>query len=181
MTLTHMRRERFAARRGASLIEVVIVVGVLTLVLTINAVTLHSLLRVGRAERDGQTAARAWTRLALAFRSDAHQALSLETAAAPRQRLSFDSGARRRVSYEVKQSGGLVITRTARRGDDVIGRETYTLGKSGAGIFEIAEIGDARLARLTLSLSAASPLAPRTRVIDALVGRDRIGSTEDSP
>lgn len=168
-------------RRGASLIEVVIVIGVSSVLLTAGVGTLHLLMR---ADRLGQSAAQnraALSRLSRVFRQDVHAARDVSlTPADPDEpsRLELTIGEGETVAYAVEDH---VIQRTARNEEeeDQQHRDTFRFPVRSTLNFEREESPD--VVRLTIrqpvfsgdrKQASGTTIAQRTVRLEAVLGRD---------
>jgi type II secretory pathway component PulJ len=165
-------RARHAQRRGYSLVEMVLVIGSLSIILSLCGMLLHTLLRLDRSGRESLTAASALNRLARQFRNDVRAA---------------DSASPRRDGFELSRPGGPRVVyhpegnRLVREEIDGNGngdgdrgavrrREAYSIGRYGRAAFRV----DGR--RVRLMFEPGEGPAARTRPspeIEARLGKDR--------
>lgn len=166
MNLPH-RRDR---RRGASLIELMLVIGGVTIVLGLCAGLLHALLRLDRSGRSAIHDTATVARLARRFRQDARAA----DAAKPREgkevpaALEFTTADGPNVTYRVE---GKRLLREEAAGKTVQRRESYAVDRLGPVAFGV----DAARVRLVLSRRPTRPDAPgRPAVrVEATLGKDK--------
>ncbi|HZW32325.1 MAG TPA: hypothetical protein VFF52_16550 [Isosphaeraceae bacterium] len=173
------RRLPRGARRGITIIEVIVVMTGVATLLGLCAVTLQLLLRLSADGQSRLGAATALDRLASQFRADVHAADSVQGdekaagQAAPAASLRLASGSRHLVTYEAR--AGRVL-----RVESGTGRptrhESYVLDR-GAGVrFEHRDDGRRRfLAMIVTGRAGKEPVdPPRPLEILALLGKDRL-------
>jgi hypothetical protein len=159
--MTATRRPR---RRGASLIETVVVIASVALILSVSGVFLHLVMRVDRAGRASAAEATAVARLARQFRQDVREADSARVVDG-RLELPMPDGSA--VSFAATDGG---VSRTEGAGGKVVRRELY-----GLPSLEPADLAvEGASARLTLARrpDPRAGGAPRpTLRIEATVGK----------
>jgi prepilin-type N-terminal cleavage/methylation domain-containing protein len=111
-------------RRGYSLVEMLVVITIASLVLTTVAVALHSLFRVDRDLRQELVQSMALSRISLALRMDAHEAISttIEPVGEEPREIVFAHAEGRSVSYTLDEAR---IVRRLQQGGQVKHREVY--------------------------------------------------------
>jgi type II secretory pathway pseudopilin PulG len=148
-------------RRGHTLIETLVVVGLVGAALTTVTLTLHTLYRSERRLRDGQTLGRAWDRLACQLRQDAHQALSAtlagDAADAATTELSLALPSAETIRYTLRPDH---IERLVRRDDTVRHRELYPLPAFSLARWQIQTERALPLVTLTVSGPPAGGQVP---------------------
>ena len=121
------------ARRGYSLVELMIVVSMLSFVLLLCTTTLHALLRLDRGERSDLMESRALDRLAGLLRDDAHRATAarIERDAMQRERLVLTRTNHETLIYEWSPAadGSVSLERRATVG----GAATAPAATAGSG------------------------------------------------
>jgi hypothetical protein len=164
--------QRRAGRRGASLVEVVVLIGAVTVIISLCGVFLHLLLRVDRAGRSAQGEASAVARLARQFRQDVRAANSGRVAVAKEGEsggtleLTLGDG----VSISYANGDGRVL-RTESAGGTARRREGYEFRGFGPAAFA-AEGGTARLSLDRLADPRAGGAARPGYRLEARVGKD---------
>jgi prepilin-type N-terminal cleavage/methylation domain-containing protein len=130
---TIQAHNRASSRRGGfTLVEMLIVIGLMSTVFAAVALTLHSLLRVNNHIREELPNSASLLRLSLQVRNDAHSATSFATETAPAggQLARFQLGSDAFVTYQATNGG---IVRRASRGQQQVHQELFRLnGKSNA-------------------------------------------------
>jgi hypothetical protein len=162
--VTRMRR---GSRGGYSLIEVVLVVGAVSIVIGLCGTLLHGLLRLDRAGRSFVSDTSVMARLAHQFRDDVRSAgavKSTATGAAIELTLADDMV----VQYQVE--GGRLL-RLERRKETEKRRESYAVERLGP----VAFVASGRTVGLILGRhpsGARGPDRPEVRIV-ARLGKDR--------
>lgn len=163
------------SRRGYSLVEMLVVIGVMSAVAGVAVGILHSILSVNHAARQGLIEQSALARLAETFRADARAADELT---------GGKSG-----KWELKRSDGpsveyrLEADRLTRRGQTSAGGPTvedFLLPKGAAVTIEKMnqkDVGGAAMLTLTVEPGTADDGRPRSATrglrVEAQLGRDR--------
>lgn len=161
-----MNVRRRATRMGYSLIEMVLLMGGITVILVLCAGLLHTLLRLDRSGRDAMTDTATTARLARQFRQDVRASRDAKAAEdAGSLELTCPDGPT--VTY--KRDGGL-LRREEREGGEVRRREAYAAARVGPVTFAV----DGPLVRLTLSRRSGNPHAPARPAlgVEATLGKD---------
>jgi hypothetical protein len=162
---------RRARRRGASLVELLIVIVLISAALGLAVPLVELLVRVGNAAPDHLERVTRTTRLAAAFRADVRGAATAEDATAEK-RLRL-AGGPTEVTYHIERDH---LVRLEREGERIVGREAYALDERpvawrierdpGTGATFVALVLDRRL-------TARRKVAPRQLRIEARLGADR--------
>src|SRR2546423_5521940 len=135
-----------AARRGVSLVELLVVMSAATVILTTTAALMHRIMLAHSKSRAFVDCERTSLRLANAFRSDVHQAISATTTDEPPPEgifLQLELPAGQRLEYHREASA---VARILRDGERIASRETFSFP---AGI-DIAIKKDGRLLALSI-------------------------------
>jgi hypothetical protein len=177
--LTGRLRTARGARRGITIIEVIVVMTGVATLLGLCAVTLQLLLRVNADGQSRLGAATALDRLASQFRADVHAADTVQLGehpagpGAPAARLRLATGTRRLVAYEVR--GGRVDRVETGTGRPT-GHESYVLDRGAAVRFEPRDDGPRRfLAMVVTGRAGKEPVdPPRPLEVLAMPGKDRL-------
>lgn len=162
MTANALRRPR---RRGASLIELMVIMSSLSVVLGLCAVLLHGLLKLDRSGRAAVDDTTTLARLARRFRQDVRAAEKARPETPTKLVLTGDDGGS--VTYHLV---GARLLREDRRGETLRAREGYNLGRLGPLSFDAAD----GLVRLRLARSGGTGLARPPVGVDAVLGKDRL-------
>jgi len=120
------RRLRRTARRGASLLELLIVMSAATVILTITAALVHRVMLAHSKARAFVDIERTSLRLANAFRSDVHQAIAASIAQGAADGAAFlklELPADQRIEY--RRDGGIIL-RILLDSDRIASREAFT-------------------------------------------------------
>lgn len=166
-----------ANRPGKTLLELTVVVGMVSSVLTLGTRTLISLMRADAAGRKAMVHEGNFVRLANRFRNDVHAAIKAEVVAAGKnvpQRLRLTQPDGQVVEYRPQPAGVQVAVL---RGGKREARETYRL-KSGRVRFERAGEQSQTVSLLYETGGELTSQAPgragrrKTSRIDAVRGRD---------
>jgi hypothetical protein len=169
MNLAHARARR---RRGASLIEVVLIVGSVSIILGLCGAFLHLLLKLDRTGRGSIADTTSVARLARQFRHDVHAAATAKVVPSGGDAtggLELSAPGRPLVAYRAE---GDRLVRTESEGAVVRRREAYPLTQLGAAHFH----ADGPWAELTLPRrgDAAGP-SPRPGFrVEASLGKDKM-------
>ena len=168
-------QHRKTRRRGYSLIEMVVVVGAVTIVLSMCGLTLHALMRLDRSGRRGFDDASTVARLARQFRKDVRSASAAKTNAADdeKSRLDMNIHDKQTVTYALE---GIKLIRTEKQADGkVLNREGYRVDRIGPVGFEMK----GSWVRLKLErMSANGAALPKPPIaVEARLGKDDAFST----
>ncbi len=157
---------RPATRRGFTLIEMILVIGSVSVILAICGSLLHVLLRLDRSGRESLGDSVTLTRLARQFRQDVRAARAVDLGKEQQLELARSDGPP--IIYHLDK--GLLL-REERKGDDVRRREAYSLTRLGPLRFE----SDGSWIRLILSRHPAHPAATvrPAVIIEARLDKDR--------
>ena len=158
---------RRATRRGFTLMEMVLVIGSVTVVLGICGSLLHMLLRLDRSGRESLGDTVTLTRLARQFRQDVRAARGVDLG--KDQQLELTRGDGPPIIYHLDKDR---LLREERNGDDVRRREAYSLTRLGPLRFE----SDGSWIRLILSRRPEHPTAmvrPAV-VVEARLDKERV-------
>jgi type II secretory pathway pseudopilin PulG len=160
------------ARRGISLIEMLVVIGALAILMGLCAVTIQLLMRISSDAQARRGAATSIGRLAEQFREDVHACEGAELRDSPGLRLRRDP--RAAIDYEVR--GGRV-TRVESIDGKPIRRESYELGRHDTAAFETRDDGPRRFVALVVVRKERpeETAPPHPMEVLALVGKDRPG------
>jgi type II secretory pathway pseudopilin PulG len=166
-------------RRGATLIEVMVMITVISVVMTGAATTLVALLRLERQARSDQSELQTLANLAARWRTDVHAAIA--ASADDDCELTVTDG--RTIRYSFAESR---IAREVRLGETIVHRDAFVLPSRAQVEFTMADSHAGRLLRLSIAPAtvSASPIgAPvRPAVLDAVInlhGGQR--PSEDAP
>ncbi len=161
-------------RRGHTLVECLIAIGLIGVVMSTLAVAMHGMHRSCQSVRKDSTTDLELGRLAAQLRTDAHRALSVKqkdsdepegTAA-----VSFALTAGVSVEYTLRATH---VERLLRAGDEIRHRETYRLPNSSTATWQLRTDRTSPLVSLILqpvSAELGGPLGSGTIQIDAAVG-----------
>lgn len=161
MNVIALRRPR---RRGASLIELMVIVGSVSVVLGLCAVLIHGLLKLDRSGRAAVDDTTTLARLARRFRQDVRAAAKATPDTPTKLVLTGGDGT---ISYHID---GSRLLREDRNGETLRGREGYNVGRLGPVSFDAAD----GLVRLRLARSSGAGLARPPVGVDAILGKDRL-------
>lgn len=154
-------------RRGKSLIEMLIVIGVFSVVLGTTATTLVALFKTDRQVRRDLHQLTTLARLNTRFRTDAHAAAACQVD----QGCTFTLSGERSVRYFHE---GQKLHRQVLNGQAVEHRDAFTLPDSAVVLFAQPTEQSGKLVRLTIRAKANSDkaflTAVRTTTIDAAIG-----------
>jgi hypothetical protein len=171
---------RLRSRRGASLIELVLIIGSVTIILGICGMFLHLLLRLDRSGRGELSEAHSVARLCRQFREDVRAARTAHVVTAGRggtTGLDLSRVGKSTVNYRTDSD---FVVRVESAGSRVLRREGYKLGKLGPPVFEAGS----SLVSLILPRRPglmAEGVRPGVRV-EATVGKDyRIAAEPEAP
>jgi type II secretory pathway component PulJ len=159
---------RASGRRGHSLIEMVLVIGVLAIVLGLCAGLLHALFRLDRAGRNSVGDASNLARLARDFREDVRSARTARPQGAEGAGLELDKGDGDVVIYRTE---GPNLYREEVHGGKPVRRERYESDRLGTSRFDVTE-GRVRLA-LSKPKAETPGLAGPTVTVEAVLGKHR--------
>jgi type II secretory pathway component PulJ len=161
-------------RSGFTLVELLLVVGAITILLGLCAGLIHSLLRLDRIGRAHLGELAALGRVARQFRQDVRAAIRVEPApgaAESAARLVLTQPAGRVVEYQAR---GAVLVRAEREGGQARRQEEFGLRSRGGARFLAREGDPGVFVTLVFARTAArtnEPLAAELRV-EALLGKD---------
>lgn len=162
----NQRRNR-RGRRGASLIELMLIVGSTTMILSLCGVFLHLVMRIDRSGRaalaDGHTAAG----FARQFRRDVHAARSAKASDGPAGAVDLAAADGPTVRYEATRFG---VERRETSGESVVRRELYRLDNLDGADFRVDGPTVVASIRRVPDVKSISP-RPEYRV-EARLGRD---------
>jgi prepilin-type N-terminal cleavage/methylation domain-containing protein len=158
------------ARRGVSLIELLVVITVLAVLLGLCAITIQLLLRVGSDAQARRSAAASLGRLAEQFRADVHACDDVEVRPSAGLRLVLKPG----VVIEYRVHAGSVAR--VESGEGRASRhESFVLGRHDTAAFDRRDEGARRFLALVIGHrerpGTIDPARP-TEIL-ALVGKDR--------
>ncbi len=168
-----------SARRGITIVEVLIVVTGVAMLLGLCAVSIQVLMRLNADVQGRYGAAVALERLARQLRADAHASETAEMTALDEKagksaalRLVFEPN--HVVAYE---SGNGGVVRTESRAGKAVRHETYALTRGAGARFELRDEGSHRLVVLVMTRPAGNSQAepPRPLEVVAFQGKDRVG------
>ena len=163
-------RRTSPARRGVTLIEMMVVIGTLAILMGICAVTIQLLLRISSDTQSRRGAAAAIGRLSEQFRADAHASEAAEPRPGAGLRLRRGDGGT--IDYEAR--GGLITRVESARGRPAR-RESYALGPLDTAAFERRDDGPRRLVAVVVRRrerpGAGDPVHPEEIVAAIGVGK----------
>ena len=167
------------ARRGITIIEVIVVMTGVATLLGLCAVTLQLLLRVNADGQSRLGAATALDRLASQFRADVHAADSAQLVEkaggppAPAPSLRLANGSRRLVTYEARAGR---VDRVESGTGKPTRHESYVLDRGAAVRFEHRDDGPRRFVAMVVTRRAGKEAVdpPRPLEVLALPGKDRL-------
>ena len=162
-------------RRGHSLVECLITIGLIGATMSTVAVAMHGMRRSCRTVREESATQLELGRLAAQLRTDAHRALSVKQdnsvdPTATANAVSFSLAADVSVEYTLQATQ---IERLLRSGDEIRHRETYRLPVSVTAGWQVRTDRASTLVSLILQPASAAlggPLGFQTIQIDAAVG-----------
>jgi hypothetical protein len=168
-----------SARRGITIIEVLIVVTGVAMLLGLCAVSIQVLMKLNADVQGRYGEGVALERLARQLREDAHAS---ETAQMTVDEKKPGKPAGLRLLFEpnhvvVYDSGDGGVVRTESRAGKAVRHERYALAR-GAGVrFELRDEGSRRLVALVMTRPAGKSQTepPRPLEVVALTGKDRLG------
>jgi prepilin-type N-terminal cleavage/methylation domain-containing protein len=138
-------------RAGFTLIEMVLVIGAMSIVLGLCAGTIHALLRVHRSSREHLNDVTTVGRLALQFRRDARAATGAKA-------IGDEGGAAKGLELTLPEDGTITyradkdgLIRTERRSDEDRGRDRFFLPRRGTPGFEVVDDRGTTLAAMILT------------------------------
>jgi hypothetical protein len=168
-----------SARRGITIIEVLIVVTGVAMMLGLCAVSIQILMRLNAEGQARYGAAVALERLARQVRDDAHSSATakidaLERTAGNPTSLRLDLGPNHKVAYESRDGG---VVRTESQAGKVVRHETYALSRGAIARFELRSEASRRLVALVVNRPAGKSQTepPRPLEVVAVQGKDRVG------
>jgi hypothetical protein len=142
-------------RRGVSLIELIVVIGMLSSIFSLTGVTFHLLFRTGKGVAQSFVTERSLSRLAVQFRDDVHQA---ETGVitggsdGTRIELSLGDASGVRVRYVVTSEG---LARLLVEQGNIVARDDFRLPECRISL-SVGQEPDAALRTLTIERHGAS-------------------------
>jgi type II secretory pathway pseudopilin PulG len=162
-------------RRGHSLIECLVTIGLIGMTLSIVAVAMSQMRRSCQRVGEASTAELELERFSFQLRTDAHRALSAKRKAADGEgpngpELLFTLADRQRVKYTLQTTR---VERLLYQGDEVRHRDSYGLPKSFTGDWELRTDRSSPLVSLKLepgSVESVGPMGYQSIQIDAAVG-----------
>jgi|GEM_PF-3966972 len=161
LTTFFQRRQR---RTGASLIELVTAIAMITVILSLTGMTLHRLLRVEQVTSQSFVTERSISRLAIQFREDVHRSQSGTLSPSTDHQsteLSLINNIGERIRYVVSARG---VTRLVQEGNKTISREDYTLPECRISLSEGSESMSAMrsvIIERPSAIATSSPSAPK--------------------
>jgi prepilin-type N-terminal cleavage/methylation domain-containing protein len=166
-------------RRGFSLVECVVAIGLIAVAFTTVAVATGGIRRALARLRADVEIELAIERLAIQLRADAHEALAADLPApveqaAPAGSLRLTLNGQRRIDYSIRADR---IERVVRRQGTVAHRETYRLPESPAACWALSSEGAAPIVALKIAPAppgGADSIARRGVEIQAAVGLLRL-------
>jgi hypothetical protein len=166
-------------RRGATLIEVLVMITVISVVMAGAATTLVALLHIERQARSDQTELQTLANLAARWRTDVHAAMAASVGDGCE--LTMADGRTIRYSFAVPR-----IAREVRRGETIVHRDSFVLPPQAQGEFTMAENHPGWLLRLSIAptpVSASANAAEvRPAVLDAVINlHGRQSLSEEAP
>ncbi len=166
---------RKTSRRGYSLIEMVVVVGAVTIVLSMCGLVLHAIMRLDRSGRRGFDDAATVGRLARQFRRDVRSASSAKTSAAKdtKSQLDLKFHDKQTVTYALE---GIKLIRTEKQEDGkILNREGFRVDRIGPLRFET----EGTWVRLKLKRTSENgAMLPKPPIqVEARLGKDDAFST----
>jgi Tfp pilus assembly protein FimT len=164
-------------RRGKSLIEMVIIIGIMSIVLSMAATTLVALFRVERQIRSSESHRQTLDRLSGRLRADAHSAVAVKTDDGCQ--FSLPSG--QTIEYAVALPE---ITREVRRDAEVLHRDAFRLAPRSQAAFAVEGESAGQLVRLSIMPgelpSRAHLAATRPVTIAAAVNLHRVAARAEA-
>ncbi len=172
-----------SARRGYSLIELLVVITSVTVILGLCAVTIQALMRVNGDAQARLSASATFARLASQFRADVHGSDEVQlTPASPAG--SNPADAKVPAGLKLTRGPNVVIQYEARNGrvardESIAGKrsrhESYLVGKGNVVVFERREEGSRPFIVMAMSrVTGREPLEPPQPLeVLALQGKDR--------
>lgn len=162
------------ARRGYSLLEMLVVMAGMSMVLGVCVSLIFTLLRMDRTGRALMAEGNVTARLSRDLRRDvraAHDVALASHAAAPARQAVLRLTGPRRVEYRVEPSQ---VIRTLSESGAVQSREVYRLKHTGQTHFELDRAPPSTVVRLVLETGAgaAGSAAQAPWIVESVVGRD---------
>lgn len=156
------------ARRGVTLVELMVVMTAVAVMLGISVVLLGLAMRIETDGRDGFDRAETLVRLSARFRNDVHEA---RDASVDGRVLRLEPGVERRVEYRVDEHGELTRV-VVSEGKDVA-REPFRIPGSTGAKLALRELDGRRFAILTIDVQSRQdridPIRPVE--VEACVGK----------
>jgi hypothetical protein len=174
------RQSRSSARRGITIIEIMIVVSGAALLLGLCAVSIQLLMKLNGDVQGRLGEAVALERLGRQLRDDAHASQTAELLVSDQLKKAKQPVGLRLglepdhvVVYEFGDGG---VVRNELRAGKAVRHERFTLARGASARFELRDEGPRRLVVLVLSRSPGKSQAepPRPLELVALQGRDRV-------
>lgn len=163
------------AHCGASLIELVFVIGIASVLVGISVTTIHRLLAAEREHERMVRSAVQLARLSRQFRDDVHAAVEAEIAADPAAELKLAPASSATIVYTAAEA---TLTRVATDAGGQSHREVYRFPRETR--FAFSQDADTSLLRLSVEVPrnpASQPAAgtprPQTTVLESHLGLDR--------
>jgi hypothetical protein len=179
MKCVSQNRRASSARRGITIIEVLIVVTGVAMMLGLCAVSIQILMRLNADGQARYGAAVSLERLARQVRDDAHssetaQIAALEKTAGNPTSLRLDMGPDHKVAYEPRDGS---VVRTESQAGQVVRHDSYALARGALARFELRDEASRRLVALVVSRPAGKSQTepPRPLEVVAVQGKDRVG------
>jgi hypothetical protein len=177
MRLTPATRSAKAARRGITIIEVLIAATAIAMLLGLCAVSMQVLMKLNADGMARYSAAASFERLARQVRDDTHASETALIAADEKKTqspaaLRLVMGPDHVVVYTAGDGG---VVRTESRRGKVVRHETFALFRGAGARFEIRHEGSRSLVALAVTRAAGTGTAepPRPLEVVALQGKDR--------
>ena len=168
-----------SARRGITIIEVLVVVTGVAMLLGLCAVSIQVLMKVNSDVQGRYGASVALERLARQLRDDAHAS---ETAGITADQKKVGKAAGLRLAFGpdhfvVYESGDGGVVRTESRAGKAVRHEKYSLARGAVARFELRDEGSRQLVALVMTRPAGTSQTepPRPLEVVALQGKDRVG------
>jgi hypothetical protein len=174
---------RHGARRGISLIELLVVMSSVSIVLGLCAVTIQLLFRLNADGHARLSASASFARLATQFREDIHACDDVAILPAAKgvtkpgdpkavANLRLTDGAQMVITYEARDGR---VARVAPAAGKMSGHESYVVGKGNVVTFEHRDEGSLRFVVMIMSRQVGKGQIEPPRPIEvlALQGKDR--------
>jgi len=173
------RTSRSIRRPAYSLLEILLAVGVTSLVMSAVAVSMHTMLSVDRTLKVDAVYGHVMPRLSLQLRRDAHAAdtVVLKDEADDTAGMVLTLAAENEVVQYESAAGR--VTRTWRRGGEPLGREVYALGKTTQLRWKTLTM-PTRLVELEVTRTMGKTDSADSRQTDRIVAAIGIGVPRDN-